>query len=324
LQLAETAIENKVRLKDNFFNLRTLLGFAVAAFVIIIFLRNFDIKASLQIITKARLPFIIMAVVAFYLSLPLRGARWGSLLKPAGQKVGLAALTHYYFLAWFANAILPARIGDIYRAYLLRKNNNISISLSLGVLFSEKVFDLAISAILMILSGAYFWSVLRNSSESKYLLWGLGATTVVIVFFIAMIFLIPLLIKIAPAKWAGLIESFRSGIFKSPSLLPVIIIMTLLIWLSEALRLYLVFLAFNINAGFLMAVFISQASLILMSIPLSPAGLGLVEILMLKILSASGLSLATAGAITLTDRIISYWSLVASGSIAYLFSPRVR
>lgn len=100
--------------------------------------------------------------------------------------------------------------------------------------------------------------------------------------------------------------------------------MTLLIWLSEALRLYLVFLAFNINAGFLMAVFISQASLILMSIPLSPAGLGLVEILMLKILSASGLSLATAGAITLTDRIISYWSLVASGSIAYLFSPRVR
>jgi hypothetical protein len=100
--------------------------------------------------------------------------------------------------------------------------------------------------------------------------------------------------------------------------------MTLVIWLTEALRLYLVFLAFGVKVGFLAAVFISQAALILMSIPLSPAGLGLVELLMLKLLSSADISLATAGAITLTDRLISYWSLVIVGGITYILSPRTR
>jgi uncharacterized protein (TIRG00374 family) len=83
-------------------------------------------------------------------------------------------------------------------------------------------------------------------------------------------------------------------------------------------------MAFGVKAGFLAAVFISQAALILMSIPLSPAGLGLVELMMLRLLASADVTLAVAGAVTLTDRLISYWSLVISGAIAYILSPRQR
>lgn len=313
-----------VGLRQNLFRLRTLVGFAVAAAVIYLFLKNFDLNTALSSISHAKWHYFLMAFIVYYLSLPLRGVRWGIFLKPAGQPVNYRPLTHYYFLSWFANALLPARIGDLYRAYLLKKNKGVSISLSLGVLFSERVFDLVITAALVAFSGIYFWSKLQGSSERDYLIFGFMAVLLVAVFFIALIGGLPHLLRFTPERWKPRLERFHSGLFRSPSLLPIIVVMTLLIWLSEALRLYFVFLAFGVNAGFLMALFISQASLILMAIPLSPAGLGLVEILMLKILASTGISTDMAGALTIMDRLISYWSLLALGGIGYLFSARQR
>lgn len=160
-----------VGIKENLLKPRTYLGFAVAAVVIYIFFNNFDLSAALANIADAHVGYLLLATVVFYASLPLRGARWGSLLRPAGVNVGVGPLTHYYFLSWFANAILPARIGDIYRAYLLKKNKSVPISLSLGVLFSERVIDLAVTAVLVVVSGAYFRAVLKNLPESSYLYW---------------------------------------------------------------------------------------------------------------------------------------------------------
>jgi hypothetical protein len=322
--VAETVVDKKIGFKENFLSIRTAIGFVVAAAVIVIFLRNFPFREALADIRAARWPLLALALISFYVSLPLRGARWGILLKPVGQSPPVSRLSHYYFLSWFANAVLPARIGDIYRAYLLKKNEGVPISLSLGVVFSERVFDLAVTAGLVALSGSYFWAILKGADESRYLLWGVLTTAAIVVFFVLGAFLLPRLIGFAPARWRPSLERFQGGIFRWPSLLPIMIVMTLVIWLTEAVRLYLVFLAFGIDAGFLVALFISQAALILMSIPLSPAGLGLVELLMLKLLASADVSLATAGAITLTDRVISYWSLVIFGAIAYILSPRVR
>jgi hypothetical protein len=322
--MTEAVVDKKVGLRENLFKLRTLLGFVVALAVIYIFLRRFDINSAFRSISDANWLFIFLSIIVFYISLPLRAARWQILLKPAGQKVSCLSLSHYYFLSWFANSILPARIGDVYRAYLLKKNKGIPVSLSLGVLFSERVFDLAITAALVVLSGTYFWSLLQNSSEKSYLKWGLLATVGIVICFIILIFAMPLVIRVLPKKLKSLAESFQAGIFKWPSLFPIIILTTVIIWLTEALRLYFVFLALGIKSGFIMAVFISQASLILMAIPLTPAGLGLVEGLMLVILSSLGISKDLALAATIVDRLISYWILVAVGTIVYLLSSRTR
>ena len=313
-----------VGIKESFFSFRTLLGFAISAAILYLFFRNFNLAAAIGAISKAKWPFILLAFVAYYATVPLRGARWGLLLKPAGLVIDNRSLMRYYFLSWFANALLPMRIGDLYRAYLLKKNKGVSISLSLGVLFSERVFDLVITAGLVALSAIYYWSILKGTSESDTLILGFMAVMLVAVIFIAAVLGMPKLSRFAPEKWRSRLELFSSGLFKTPSLLPIIILMTLIIWLSEALRLYLVFQAFGIQAGFLTAVFISQAALVIMAVPLSPGGLGLVEILMLKILTASGILTDLAGAITLVDSMIRYWSLLILGAIAYFLKTGDR
>jgi len=316
--------DKRVDLKKNLLSLRTLLGFLVGGAVFYYFFRNFDFSSARATLSGARWGFFIMAVVSYYLSIPLRGLRWRVQMLPMGIDIGYRPLTHYYFLAMFANVILPARLGDIYRAYLAKRNQKLSISMSLGVFFSERIFDLTVISVFVLFSGAYFWRAIIGSREGDYLIFGFMAVVLLLAFFIAALTGLPHLLRFFPAKLAEKLERFHQGLFRYPSRIPVILGLTALIWLLEACRLYFVFLALGANAGFILALFISQASLIIMSVPLSPAGLGFVELLMLKALSLAGLSPDLAGALTIADRLISYWSVMAAGGLCYLFSARVR
>lgn len=322
--MRQLSTSQKTGLKENLLNWRTLFGFIIAAFVVYIFIKSFDLHEALAILSQAEWPFILLSAIVFYLSLPLRGWRWGSLLRPANIRINYISLSHYYLLSWFVNAILPARIGDIYRAYLLKKNREVPVSLSLGVIVSERVIDLGITAILVLISGTYFWSALRGSDTIRYIGWAIAVVAVICLLFTVLALYFGKLKRYLPQKWKEHANQFSRGLFRKPVLLPLIIVMTATIWLSEALRLYFVFWALNIKAGFLTALFISQVSLILMSLPISPAGLGLVELLMLKLLASAGITASLAGAATIADRLISYWSLVAIGAIVYIISPRQR
>jgi uncharacterized protein (TIRG00374 family) len=316
--------DKRVDLKKNILSLRTLLGFAVGAAVFYYFFRNFDFSSARDTLSGARWHFILVAALFYYISIPLRGLRWRLQMQPMGIDIGYKPLTHYYFLSMFANVILPARLGDIYRAYLAKRNHKLSISTSLGVFFSERIFDLVVISAFVLFSGAYFWKSIVGTREGDYLVFGFMAVILLMVFFIAALAGLPRLLGIFPAKLAEKLERFHRGLFRYPSRIPIILGMTAFIWICEALRLYFVFLALDANASFILALFVSQASLIIMSVPLSPAGLGFVELLMLKALSLAGLSSDLAGALTIADRLISYWSVMAFGGLCYLFSTRVR
>ena len=59
--------------------------------------------------------------------------------------------------------------------------------------------------------------------------------------------------------------------------------------------------------------------------PLTPAGLGIVEGAIVGVLTlVYGVPLAEATAITLVDRAISVFSVIVLGSIAYVVSPKPR
>ena len=64
---------------------------------------------------------------------------------------------------------MPAKLGDVYRAYLLRLNYAVSLSRTFGTVFIERVFDLF--AIVLLGLAAGFWSFRsgmspRSSSSS--------------------------------------------------------------------------------------------------------------------------------------------------------------
>ncbi len=97
-----------------------------------------------------------------------------------------------------------------------------------------------------------------------------------------------------------------------------------IIWVSEGLRLWLVCIALGADITFAMAVFVALMASLLTALPFTPAGLGVVEGGMTVILTSAVIGVAPdmALAITLLDRVIGYWSIIAVGLVLYLLRMR--
>ncbi|RBQ22856.1 hypothetical protein ALNOE001_14290 [Candidatus Methanobinarius endosymbioticus] len=95
--------------------------------------------------------------------------------------------------------------------------------------------------------------------------------------------------------------------------------LSFLIWATEIIRVYFVFLAFGANVDPILIgeVFI-VASLIGM-IPLLPGGLGAVDGVMILFYSSAGVSASISAAATVIERVISFWMTTLIG---FLILPR--
>jgi uncharacterized protein (TIRG00374 family) len=98
--------------------------------------------------------------------------------------------------------------------------------------------------------------------------------------------------------------------------------------MTESLRLFFVVQALgfeDVTLGLSGAVFVALIGSLLTAVPLSPAGLGIVEAGVVGVLHvAYGVPLPEATAIALLDRVISVFSIIVFGSIAYMVSSKPR
>jgi uncharacterized protein (TIRG00374 family) len=94
------------------------------------------------------------------------------------------------------------------------------------------------------------------------------------------------------------------------------------------MRLYFVVASLNfpgVSLGISGAFFVALVGSLLTAVPLSPAGLGIVEAGVVGVLTvAYRVPTTEATAIALVDRAISVLSIIVLGSIAYAISPKRR
>ena len=158
---------DQVSIRRRLFNVRTmaslLFGLVLIYFLArIIFGDNFDWGEVAQLVGQADLGFLVLAFAMYYATFPLRGLRWQYILARSGMSIGLRDATEILFLSWFINCLVPAKLGDLYRAFLLRANYGASISRTLGTVFIERVADLIVIAVLALTAG--FWSFRGRSA----------------------------------------------------------------------------------------------------------------------------------------------------------------
>jgi uncharacterized protein (TIRG00374 family) len=134
-----------------------------------------------------------------------------------------------------------------------------------------------------------------------------------------------------PLRLQGKYGLFEEGTLQSFRALPTVTAYTIVIWLLEAARLYLVMLSIGVwRAHPAVPLFIGLAGALLTTIPVTPAGLGFVESGLVSLLLLAGgldliggISTPVALSIALLDRSITYLSLVVFGAILHLW-PRKR
>ena len=316
---------------------RALLSILVPLLIIIVAVAlNWDqMKTVPGEIAGANLLFLSLAFLSYYAGFPLRGWRWTKLLKGAGYKIKVRDGTEIIFISWLVNCVVPAKLGDLYRAYLLKLDSPVSATKTLGTVFMERILDLIAIAALGIAAGYWrFRDHLNTLPQTVQVIFAMGVIVVVILI-VAMVAMrsfgrrvvgvLPL-----PERVVELYLRFEEGVFGSVGLrgLPLLGALTILIWASEALRLYLVVRALgfsDVDLGFSGAMFVALIGSLLTAIPFTPAGLGIVEGGMLAVLTTVFKASNThAAAIILVDRAISVFTVVVLGAIAYVLSSKPR
>ncbi len=108
-------------------------------------------------------PLLLGVASAVYLcSWPLRGIRYRDILAEQGYTEDAWFLTGAVFISQTGNLVIPARIGDAVRAYVLKMRRNIPYTSGFASLAIERVFDLLT---ITVLSGVVFAMLAMTSLD---------------------------------------------------------------------------------------------------------------------------------------------------------------
>lgn len=269
-------------------NLKTLAGLVVSAIFLYFAFREVDSAVLFQALREADYRYLIPVVIIIILSMWFRAVRWHYLLKSV-KKIGLWNLFSALSIGLMANNILPARLGEFVRAVVIGRKENISKSSSFATIVVERVFDgltvLTFLGIILILDLFSFPQVLREA-----------AWLTVIFYFVAIVFLVLIKFRRETAfsvvsfavrplpgaigrKIMVLLDSFVGGlmILNNGWDLFRVMILSFLVWISNIIVIWLLFISFDFSLPFYAAVVLFVIIAIGVMIPSAPGFVGTIQ-----------------------------------------------
>ena len=122
------------------------LGFALSAAALWLVASSTDFSAATDTIARADPRLLIPIGPVLAVELILRSARWRALLperQPRGDPVPIRRILPVLVIGYLGNAILPARLGEGIRAYLLARREHLDVAATLGSVALERIVDTA-------------------------------------------------------------------------------------------------------------------------------------------------------------------------------------
>jgi len=277
----------------------------------------------------ASLEWILVALLIHLLSNGVKSIRWGFIInKPLEFKNNYIVKT----IGLFAGNFSPLRsLGEVMNAVAGKKINKITLHEGLSAGLTERFFDLIIVGVLLLLSSIWIEKI-RYLAISGAVLALIG---VVILYFInwresfsikiyKKIHHILSKLHIDENVLDNIYLKFTEGLkgmtgytntFSSNINLSYVLILAMISWLLECLRLYIVIYAFNVEISFVSVIIILLLADIISLISLIPGGIGSFELSLIGLFILFGVPEALAGSIAITDRLVSFWIVSILGII---------
>lgn len=214
---------------------------------------------------KLNLFYILIVIILYIANTFTKAFRWYLLVNSTGTRVPFRKTFPYFIIALAFNNVTPGKIGgEPIRAYLLKKEANVSLGQGIASILTEKIMDLIVVST-MAFVGAIYILPLLTQNQSIFLISILtiviiGTVSVLIILGSARIFkkVVDILIRFGLKrskngfvnKWTsalvGFVEKFKLGmsvIFKAKRTATACVFLTIIIWVNEALRLFIIFMA---------------------------------------------------------------------------------
>jgi len=285
-----------------------VIGFIVSLVFLWLALGDLHLAGVWESIKGANYWWLLPAVAVYFVSVWFRAWRWGFLLR-SSKKVSANRLFPIVVIGYMGNDILPFRLGEVLRAYVLWRKEQINVGTTLTTAVLERLFD-GLTMVLFVLFGLLF--VPMSAFLSRLI------TVASAVFFGALIVFLflaarpELLLRIAHVLIARLVPTrlrtplmaFVDGIvaglesLRSGRDVLVLFGITIWVWALETAKYWLVSFAFDLHLSYPGILLMGGAVNLLTALPSLPGYIGTFE-LGIKILEGLGAPSAAAGSYVL-------------------------
>lgn len=275
-----------------FLDWKGILGILISVALLYYAFRGVDLHEVVVRIREADPWLLIAASIGATLVFPLRGVRWGPILRPVHPGSRFKPRFAATCIGFMANNLLPARVGEFARAYALSRLEPVRVSASFGSLVVERIFDgITVVSFLLI---ALAWPTFPEFSGRDF---GGAATALGIVFIIGFTGLVLMvhapdravrvfqrtLGRVLPGKVrrpiVDALEAFLEGVaaIREWRLVLITLGWSVAVWGVGAVGFWLGFKAFGLDVPFVGAVFLQSVIALAVALPSAPGFFGLFE-----------------------------------------------
>lgn len=249
--------------------------------------RRVDVLVLGQTLRQANYVWLFPATAFTFLSFYLRACRWRYLLEPI-KAIPLCSLFSATMIGFMANNLLPARLGEFVRAYVIGRREAISRSASFATIVVERLFD-GFTLVLCLVAPLPFVSVPRWIKVGGATAFGVYVVTLGGLLFLkawtgvatkGVGFMLGWLPGGLSNKLKGVLSGFVEGLstLSKGRHLGCIAFLSLLVWIAATLAIYSVFAVFALHLP-IYAAFLLQGILALgVMVPSSPGYVGTIQL----------------------------------------------
>jgi len=306
---------------------RPLIIITLGLLTLLLLLKLGNIDISMDTLRRIDPVYLALAVSIHYSGFAMRGWRWQKLLAGLGHPLGYIYTTTLLLAGWFVSALIPVRLGDVARAYMLRRDHGISMAQGLGSIAAERALD-----ILSILTLAAISAAFALAGRTPPWVWQtIGGGTLLLGLWVVILLVSPQLeaffLNLFP--WSiykkvvrfgfELLDSIRQ-VGENPALLLLTALQSLYIWLCDIFLMYFVFLSIGAEVPFSISAFTSMTVDLAAAVPIIPGAMGQAEGTAIGVLSLFQIPASQSSLMILLNRFVSFWTFIlVSGAVTYLF-----
>lgn len=314
---------------------RGAVGLALTVFLLWLTFRKTQWGEVWTVLREADVPLVVLSVIVVTLVFPLRALRWRPILHTVAPKLPFGVVWRPTAIGMMANNVLPARMGELVRAYMLSRETTVPFSAGFASLVVDRAFDGAIIVMLM-LAAMLDPSFPAGQSASNYIGSGVAMLVLVVAALYAVVFFPDRLIglfelvarRVAPRfeeRGRVMLRSFAEGlsVLRHPGRFAAVFLWALALWLVNALSFWIMFLAFDMDLPFAAALFIQALIVLGVALPSTPGFFGVWEFSAVVGLKLYGVSDTQAAAWAIGFHVLSLVPITGIG-IYYLLRSGLR
>lgn len=232
---------------------------------------------------QANYLLLLPALLAYFAGVGLRAVRWHFLLRPV-KSIPSRRLFPVVVIGYMANDVLPARLGELVRAYVLGEQENVAKTTTVGTIVVERLFD---GMAMLIFVGVVGLTVPLNAEIANVF----RAAALLFVVALSVLFVVGssrsravglaeriegALPTAVQGRAAHLIDRFLQGLdcLQSGRLSSVVLLLSLGAWLCEATMYLLIGIGFGLSLSFLAYVLTAAVANLGAMVPAAPGYVG--------------------------------------------------